>query len=263
MTITGGGTKTAGVRIHSDAIVYLAADEMYADGIKFFISEANKVVYTQGVLDHTERVVPVRYIRYIRTVPGEQIYLRDEPAAAPSSAEPARQRPPLPVPLSRPSLDKASFPTPAETQAMLGRQQNNFSWPRPPTVPGQSSSSGSSGPPPPKRICPTVEAEEVPAVKPKQFTAFSSTTAVVEPEREPAPYKFPPPTKPAPDNSVPHKNPPVTKRAPVTASAAAAPSSAAPPAAVQLQVPVPAHMTIPRAAAPSGAAPVCCLRRRH
>ena len=51
MTITGGGTKTAGVKSGSDTIVYLAADEMYADGIKFFISEANKVVYTQGVLD--------------------------------------------------------------------------------------------------------------------------------------------------------------------------------------------------------------------
>ena len=207
MTITGGGTKTAGVRIDSNAIVYLAADEMYADGIKFFISEANKVVYTQGVADHGERLVPGTYILFIRTVSGEQLYLRDELAAAPPGAAPARQRPPMPVPLSRPGLDKASVPTPAETQATLGRQPNR--WPRPPTVPGQSSSSGSAGPPPPKRICPTIEAEEVPAVKTKQFTAFSSATTVVETAREPAPYKYPPtPTKPAPDNSVPHKNPP-------------------------------------------------------
>jgi hypothetical protein len=49
----------------------------------------------------------------------------------------AKQTPPLPLPLSRPIMDNASF------YAMLRRQQTNFSWPKPPTVPGQSSSSGS------------------------------------------------------------------------------------------------------------------------
>ena len=57
-----------GVRIHSDAIVYLAAHEMYNDGIRFYISEANKVVYTQGVEDHGERLVQARYILFIRNV---------------------------------------------------------------------------------------------------------------------------------------------------------------------------------------------------
>ncbi len=56
--------------------MYLAAYEMYNDGIRFFISEANKVVYAQGVADHGERVVPARYILFIRSVrTGELLYV--------------------------------------------------------------------------------------------------------------------------------------------------------------------------------------------